>query len=393
MSELRDATPHVAHVFFGQARKLSPLMAELRTLSDAVRQTLIVPGYDQDPEYLAKQIPDVYLRCLRMRSREWSDRQTPVLKLLRFKEFMLRAHSELRRVQADIIVAHDMPAVLPLLGRLLRGRTPVVFHAHELWTEAAEQLAPFRPLWSMLERFAVRRANRIIVPEPNRARIVHEEYGAPRPPAVVMNVPHAPPVFERGTLLREHLGVDDNAVCILYQGLLGETRCVLELAQAVLQLPSRFHLVLIGLGEEAYMNDLREVVRASGGRLHLLDWMHPEDLRAFTASADVGVLLYRNRGRNNYYAAPNKLYEYLFAGLPVVTSAFPGLQSAVEGGAYGYCCDPARPEDIARAIEQASDLIPGEVIARRARETWRWSDQADVLRSVYHELYDTYHAE
>lgn len=393
MNGAQDRRPHVAHVFFGQVRKLSPLMAELRTLSDTVHQTLIVPGYDQDPDYLSAQLPEVDLRYLRMRSREWSDRQTPFLKLLRFKEFTLRARSEVRRTGADILVAHDMPAVLPLLGYLTDGSVPVVFHAHELWTEAAEQLAPGRSLWHRLERYATRRAERIIVPEPNRARIFFEEYGAKQLPAIVMNIPHAPPDFARGTLLREHLGADDNAVCVLYQGLLGETRCVLELAEAVLKLPKRYHLVLIGQGEDAYMRDLRAVEAAAGGRLHLLPWMHPEELRAYTASADVGVLLYRNRGRNNYFAAPNKLYEYLFAGLPVVTSAFPGLRSAVEGGAYGHCCDPAKPGDIAHAIEQAAALQPGADIARRARDTWRWSDQADVLRSVYHELYDEYHAE
>lgn len=392
MKTPESTRPHIVHVFFGQVRKLSPLMAELRSLGDEYRQTLIVPEYDQDPKYLAMQIPDVEIRYMRMRTREWSARQIPLLKMLRFKEFTLRAMRELRRCRGDLVVAHDMPATLPVLPLLFDRKRIVIFHAHELWTEAAENLAPFRPFWRVLERLTVRRATRVIVPEPNRARIVHEEYGAPALPAVVMNIPADPPPFARGTLLRERLGLDAHTVCVLYQGLLAESRCVLELAEAVALLPEHLHLVLIGLGDDAYMRELHAAAERAGGRVHMFPWMNPDELRGFTASADVGVLLYRNRGRNNYYAAPNKLYEYLFAGLPVVASAFPGLQSVVEGGGYGSCADPASPDDIARAIARAAEIAPGADIATRSRAAWRWSDQAAVLRRLYQELLEKDHA-
>lgn len=392
MNRTMARNPHIVHVFFGQARKLSPLMAELRSFAHEFRQTLIVPAYDQDPDYLATHIPEVEILYLRMRSREWSARQTPFLKLLRFKEFMLRAMAAVRRTRGDLVVVHDMPAVLPLLPRLLGSPDRVVFHAHELWTEAAENLAPLRPVWRVLERFTVRHAARVIVPESNRARIVHEEYGAPLMPAVVMNIPPAPPPYERGMLPRESLALPGDAIIVLYQGLLGESRCIEELVAALAQLPERFHLVLIGTGEEAFMTRLRDAARHTAGRLHILGWMHPEELRAFTAAADIGVLLYRNQGRNNYYAAPNKLYEYLFSGLPVVSSAFPGLRDAIEGGGYGACADPARADDIARAILRAAEIAPGADIAARARATWRWSDQAAVLLTVYQELMNAHHA-
>ncbi|MBE0642687.1 MAG: glycosyltransferase [Bacteroidetes bacterium] len=392
-AEREANTPlHVVHVFFGQVRKLSPLMAELRSLAGELRQTLIVPGYDQDPEYLAATLPDVDVRYVRMRSREWSARQTPLLKLLRFKEFTLRAMRELRRTDGDIFVAHDMPAMLPMLPRLLCHPERVIFHAHELWTEAAENLAPFRPFWRILERMTVRRAARVIVPEPNRARIVHEEYRSPRLPEIVMNIPADPPPFVRGTLLRERLSLHTDSVCVLYQGLLGETRCVLELVAAVERLPAHVHLVLIGLGEDSFMEKIGQAAERMRGRLHVFGWMHPEELRAFTASADMGVLLYRNSGRNNYYAAPNKLYEYLFAGLPVVSSAFPGLQTVVEVGGYGFCADPASPDDIARAITQAMTIAPGEELARRSRAAWRWSEQVVVLQRLYCEIAQQPHA-
>jgi glycosyltransferase involved in cell wall biosynthesis len=381
--------PHIVHVFFGQVRKLSPLMAELRSLRSEMQQTLIIPDYDQDSDYLSATLPDVEIRYIRMRSRQWSARQTAPLKLLRFKEFTFRGMWALRKYPSALIVLHDMPAVLPALGILMLRPARVVFHAHELWSEAAEQLAPMRPFWRVLERWTMRRAARVIVPEANRARIVHEEYASPMPPAVVMNIPPDPPPFRRGELLRERFSLDAQALCVLYQGLLAESRCIVELVRAVGLLPAHVHLVLVGSGEVSFMELLEKECAPISQRVHLLSWMHPEELRECTASADVGVLLYRNSGRNNYYAAPNKLYEYLFAGLPVVASAFPGLRSAVEGGSFGACADPADPAEIADALQQAAAITPGDAIAQRARAQWRWSDQVATLRTAYHELLRT----
>lgn len=391
MAETGGTRIHVAHVFFGQARKLSPLMAELRSLRADLRLTLIVPEYDQAPEYLEPALDGVDIRYLTMRTRRWSARQTPLLKLLRFVEFTLRGMRAVRREWADITVAHDMPAVLPLLARLLVRPARVIFHAHELWTEMTEDNVPLRRLWRRLETWTIRRAARVIVPEPNRARILHEEYGARELPAVVMNVPPDPPPFQRGSALRERLGLPEDAMIILYQGLIAESRCIIELARAVATLPEHMHLVLIGVGEEAYLTQLRKEVLRAGERIHILPWMHADELRTMTASADMGVLLYRNRGRNNYYAAPNKVFEYLFAGLPLVASDFPGLRAMVADHGFGACADPERPDDIARAITDAAKISPSEDIAMQARAQWSWADQAEVLRREYNTVIERNH--
>ena len=375
--------PCIAHVAFNQALKLPILIAELQTLRDAYEQLLVLPSYDQHPVELQSLLTGVRLRFVRLRSREWSLRQTALLKLLRFVEFTLAAWWIMLRERTDLRVGHDMPGMLPLLPFVLFSPGRLVFAAHELWTEAAEENAPLRPLWRVLERWIVRRVGCVIVPEENRATIMFEEYGARVVPAVVRNIPAASIEIPRGTLLREQLGLQQDAVIALYQGLVSDTRCLSELAMSLRDLPPHVHIVIVGEGDALLRQKLAELAEPSAGRLHLLPWMQPEALRAYTASADVGVLLYRNNGRNNYYAAPNKLYEYLFAGLPLVSSAFPGLQAVVEDGGFGACADPADPADIARAILKAAAIPAGEEIATRARARYRWEDEAETLRRVY----------
>jgi glycosyltransferase involved in cell wall biosynthesis len=204
-------------------------------------------------------------------------------------------------------------------------------------------------------------------------------------PAVVRNIPEHAPAIQRGNALRHRLGVDGDARLLLYQGLIAESRCLLELIDAVAMLGMEVRLVLIGEGDGEYERRVAERMEALGGRGHRIGWTAPDELARLTASADLGVLLYRNNGRNNFYAAPNKLYEYIFAGLPVLASAFPGLVGVVEQGGYGVCANPHLPEDIARAISAALNIPAGDAIAMRAREQFRWESEADVLRRVYRE--------
>ncbi len=384
--------PRISHVAFNQALKLPVLIAELRSLRADLDLVLVVPSYDQRAAELEALLEGVQVRYVRLLSREWSAKQTPLLKLLRFVEFTVKAWWTLVTRRRDLYVGHDMPGMLPLLPYVLLSPRSVVFAAHELWTEAAEDNAPARPLWRLLERWIVRRTGLVIVPEENRARIMFEEYGARAAPAVVRNIPAAAGGIQRGSALREELGLSADATIVLYQGLVSGTRCLSELAHSAAALPPQFHIVIIGEGDARLQSELADIAADSRGRLHLLPWMPPDKLRAFTASADVGVLLYRNNGRNNYFAAPNKLYEYLFAGLPLVSSAFPGLQAIVEGGGFGVCADPDDPADIARAILAASAIPAGESIASAARERFRWEDEVEVLRGIYAKLLEAKHA-
>ncbi|MEB3321837.1 MAG: glycosyltransferase, partial [Synechococcaceae cyanobacterium] len=351
-----------------------------------------LPDYDQDRDYLARMLPGVRIVYVPVRSRARSAAQTPVRKLRRFAEFTARAVSAARDEQKDILVGHDMPAMLPLLPWLLRRRIPVVYNAHELWSEAAEDNAPLRGAWRRLERLVCRRAARVVVPESNRADIVHREYGAPLLPVLVRNIPPNPPPFAPSDMLRERFGLDGEAVLVLYQGLFAPTRCLLPLLDAFRHLPASYHLVLAGEGDPVYTGEVLQRAEALPGRVHRLPWTPPDELRAVTASADIGVLLYSRDGRNNIFAAPNKLYEYLFAGLPLVSSAFPGLQSVIEDGGYGACAEPEDAQSIAAAIVRAAAMPSGKLPAARARAEFRWEDEVWRLAELYRELLRRRHA-
>ena len=190
------------------------------------------------------------------------------------------------------------------------------------------------------------------------------------------------------------LGLAPETRVVLYHGGFLPSRVIEVLAAAVLRLP---RVVLVAMGD----GPLRPAIeRLAGepraeGRVHLLPPVPPADLLAWIAAADVGAMVNQPVSRNERISTPNKLFECLAAGVPVVSSDFPGRRRIViddPDGPLGAVCDPTDPGAIAAALREILDR-PAEATAdlrRRvlaaAHARWTWERQAATLLDVYGRL-------
>jgi glycosyltransferase involved in cell wall biosynthesis len=114
-------------------------------------------------------------------------------------------------------------------------------------------------------------------------------------------------------------------------------------------------------------------------------------VEAYAASAAVGVSPIVPSCLNYRYSLPNKLFQYMAAGIPVVASDFPQVREVVEGTASGLVVDTTRPDDIARAISTVlGDAEAAAAMGARGRaavrDRYNWATAADTLRTVYEQL-------
>ena len=238
-----------------------------------------------------------------------------------------------------------------------------------------------------LERSLVPRVDIVITPERNRSEIYAREYHARKTPLTVMNCPpYREPVASSRIrdALRER-GVEGETI-VLYQGLFDDSRCIRELVTAASEFDDGTVLVLMGGG----FDEWRDPAKIIGGRKNIvaLPRVDYHDLPLYTSSADIGVLLYRNNCRNNYYCAPNKVHEYMMMGLPVVTVDFPGIRALLEPEGIGLCVNPEDPHAIAGAINRFTrekDLYARakEQCLRRSRERYNWEYEFQKIRAAY----------
>lgn len=383
----------IIHVSFTPARKLPPLQNELVMHS---RRGTTVFALDVDHDSPVKvEIGLIGVRHvhLRLNLRRLTASQGKFWKVLRYAEFILRAFFQVLFRRSRIIVAHDLTSLIPAFAASrLTGRR-LVYHAHEIMGEMDEVAAPFQSLWRNLDRFFCPKVDSIVTPEPHRAQIYMTDYGAKKLPVVVANCPLYRPSV-RSNLLRDYVVARNSSIerIILYQGIIEPDRCIDNIIHAMSMVPARFAFILMGTGHKGYFDKLTGAIET----LSLTDriFFHPyvpyDRLHAYTSSADIGVLLYRNTNRNNYYCAPNKLYEYFQAGLPVIASDFPGMHAIVGQRRLGFCVDPEDPASIAYAMIKLLDSeVRNEIIERieslRERE-FQYEKEFENLSPLYTSL-------
>lgn len=288
----------------------------------------------------------------------------------------------------EVIHAHDAAMLLPgLVGRRLTNAR-LVYDSHELATGVPYRDGRWAAFVRVIERVGLPRCAAVITVSDGIADRLQELYELAETPAVVRNVPDVPeaPPTPDGRL-RAALGIGD-APLVLHQGSAAANRGVDVLIRALAEVPAA-HLVLLGPADSEWP-PLREVAQAAGvvDRVHVLPPVPVDELLAWTADADVGVSLLQDTCENHRLALPNKVFEYVAAGVPVVVSDLPELRRLVCPRGVGWAVDGASRDALSSALRLAlsetSTGIRERVLA--ASVELRWPVERKRLLTVYGQL-------
>jgi glycosyltransferase involved in cell wall biosynthesis len=281
---------------------------------------------------------------------------------------------------------------LPALGRLRKrhgGRS--VYDSRDIYLHARlfdRMAAPWRRLYRWIERRWARSADAVITVNDAYADILEEVLGVARP-LVVMNCPELwVPPEPRPDLIRERLGLPASSAVVLYQGNLMTERGIEQAMDAILEVPDAT-LVLMGYGGGRDEYAALAARPTYAGRVQLIDPVPPDELLPWTASADILVMAIQPTTLNHRFTTPQKLFEALAVGVPMVASDLPGMARIVNATECGELCDPTSPPAIAAAIRSILARSPAERADLRARglaaahDIYNWESQVVVLRGLY----------
>jgi len=301
-----------------------------------------------------------------------------------------------RRVCQPADLIHGMAYMgIPIaLGLGRRQRIPVVYDARDIYLDAgnlARLSGPMRWLVGRAERGWARRASRVITVNRPYAEVMAARWGVELP-LIVMNCSYRyVPPSPRERRFHDALGLDPATRVVVYQGGFSRDRGIEQLIAAIPDVPDAT-LVLLGYG--SLQAELERVAAdpATGGRIRVLAAVPPTELLSWIASADVVAMPIQPTTLNHRLTTPNKLFEALAAGVPVVASDLPGMAPIVRETRCGLLVDPTDPEAIAAALREVLAIPPDEMAAWRARcsaaarETYNWERQMDGLLAEYGRL-------
>lgn len=283
---------------------------------------------------------------------------------------------------------------LPALDRLRRrqgGRT--IYDSRDVYMRSRgfERMGVLRLPLAWLERRWARRVDAVLTVNDAYAGLLANQFGIARPP-VVLNTPdrYTPP-SPPPDLIRDALGLGRDIRIVLYQGGLFSERGIEQGMEAILQVE---HTVFVMMGVGTVTPEITGLAMEERmrGRVFFLDPVPPEDLLDWTASADVMLMAIQPTTVNHRFTTPQKLWEAIAAGVPVVATDMPGMAEVVRETGCGVLVDATDPTDIARGIRAIVDAPSEERRAMRER-TWRagqdrynWEHETETLLGMYREL-------
>jgi glycosyltransferase involved in cell wall biosynthesis len=298
---------------------------------------------------------------------------------------------QLIHTPTDVYHAHDDNALIPCSIAALWHRKPLVFDAHEF------PLSCMRGYWlkkvsSYLFVLIVKRCSGVITVSSPIAQEICKLYHLSEV-TLVRNIPvyQQPLTSDR---LRQFLNLGPDVRIALYQGYLQEDRSLDTLVRAATFLEENIVLVLMGKGVGAMPARLEAIIAEEGlgKQVRIIPPVPYTELLEWTASADIGLIVYApDYSINIQMCLPNKLFEYLMAGLPVLASQLDAIADILRTYEVGRIVPSLAPSDIGTAIntimaESASRAYMHKKALSIVKNELCWEKECQHLVQLYQRI-------
>jgi len=285
--------------------------------------------------------------------------------------------------KSNVYYANDLdtlPAAF-LLSRLYGGR--LVFDAHELYAEQfSDYSVQYKKFLTWLEEKLIRKADKVITVNDSIAGILSERYKINRPEVILS----CPIYIDAGAKKKDR---DERKVKIIYQGIYNAERGLEELVLSAKHI--RDGLVYFrGYGNVEVTLKRLVAENRLGDKVFLLEPVRMQDIVISLEGMDIGVGAFNSRALNSYYCLPNKIFEYMMAGLALAVSDLPELRKIVEQCENGVLFNPSDPKDIAEKInfliDNPNELEKMKTNSLKWAKVYSWEREGEKLKAMINEL-------
>ena len=298
------------------------------------------------------------------------------------------------RLHPDLVHANDLPA-LPL-GFLIARTTgaKLLYDSHELWADSSHRLLVPRWLFRTMrwtERFFARQADAVITVSEGIADYMAKDMNIMKP-MVVRNIPMA--TDERGIqkdALRGSLSISVDVPLVLYQGGMLKGRDLITLVKAIGRIKHPTG-VLVFLGDGPLVPTLETVAHEMGiqERVFFSPAVPPAELHRWTQEATLAICAMEATCSSHRLSLPNKLFEYIQAGIPILVSDLPEMRRVVSRYGVG---EVYAGGDVAQLADKIDRILYNPELREKYRQaaivaakTLHWGVEKETLMSVYQKL-------
>jgi glycosyltransferase involved in cell wall biosynthesis len=304
---------------------------------------------------------------------------------IRTLDFYRRAIAVVREVRPALVHCNDYNTMWVGVAARLFGGSAVVYDSHELWPDRNGRP---EPRWWLIacEYLFVHLAHRTITASPGYAEVMARRYRID-PPGVIRNIPDASMLPLALSSANGDSAVGGGDRLALYVGALTTGRG-LELSIMALNHLDDVRLRLVGPARPAYLKELVALADREGvsDRVEFAGAVSPQELLETIREASVGLALIQPICLSYRMSLPNKVFEYVAAGLPVLGSDLPAIGALVAEHRIGLLAAPGEVEDVAAKLGEMLDPERNNAFREAALEAARelnWDHEAVRLADQY----------
>lgn len=258
----------------------------------------------------------------------------------------------------DLIIANELDALI-LAGRIAeRVGAKILFDAHEYEPKRIENHWFHRLFINPYKDFLCRK----YLPEVSSMSAVsyviaseyNKVYGVE--PQIILNVPRYQKIQ-----LKE---IDPANIRIIYHGLAQPSRALEDIIYLMPLLDKRFYLTLMFVVRDVnYFNYLKKLAeQVSPGRIDFWKSVPFDNIIPTISQFDIELIVYKPTSFNVAYSLPNKLFEAVMAGLPVVIGPYPEMKRIIKEFGCGLVADSFEPRNVAAVL---NSLTPEEIMEKK----------------------------
>ena len=297
--------------------------------------------------------------------------------------------AELREQGPDVIHANDFPCLVAASAIMLGRPTRIVYDSHELWPHRNAPVGRFvRFFEKWLEHRLVRAAEETIVVSPSIRNWFASNYRVSADRIqVVRNVFNSR--ISNKNLRHLQPQSPTSPVVLLYIGRITTGRGLETAVESLALLPERFLLRIVGYGPDSYANQIRSHIRLVGveDRVEFVGAVPPDEVVSEAARAHIALVAIDPICLSYRYSLPNKLFESVQAGLPIVAAELPDIAAVVHQHGLGRLHEPGSAVGLARAVKDVEAKWLGfHANVMSAASKLNWESERRIVHALYGRL-------
>ena len=307
-----------------------------------------------------------------------------------YAEFNFRLFIFLLFHRCNCLLSNDLDTLLPNFWISRLKRVPLIYDSHEYFTEVPELVNRriVQHIWKKIEEHVVPKLPEMITVCQSIAELFHRKYGIKV--HVIRNIPMRKMLPQPAS--REEIGLDTTKHILVLQGSgINIHRGSEELVDAMAYLAD-CQLVIIGGGD--VLPILKGKVSSNNwdDRVKFFPRMPYQKMMAITQLADLGFTLDKDTNLNYRFSLPNKLFDYIQAGVPIVASHLTEIERIITQYNIGTFIDIHDPESIANTIQNTLDdkekMAQWKENLSAAAKELCWENEEKLLLNIYSNYVD-----